>query len=386
MEDNFGSTKVLEMVDSFCQSFDEEDIKRWVKSGGMPTYLRNSLFKSELWPYIASPALGGTNVGLVDRAALIERFMRNTGAMMPVVSDMISMALFSTFRPTSQGEIIEGLFDPSGVPCFSQAFTDGRMDLSAPSAPTSVTVEGSEVYLNGEKAFVSGGQFLPSILVLANDPVFGAIDGGKSLWLFPSNAIGVETYPIDSVGQEMMSPAFVVFDKVKLDPEWRVQTDGKLTTMLERQYSLGRLFICAACLGLAEAAYDDALSYASQHVINGRVMGGLPQIQEKIVAMESRIRTMKWFVYDAAAKQDPLKNPIEYSLMKCVIPKTSVEVASIAMQIFGSRGYSSQTRIGRIWRDCRGCQLAQGSDELATTLAAKGILENFQRSKAHGES
>lgn len=379
MEDSFGSKKVIAMVDVFCERFVEDDIKKWVKAGGIPTRLRDSLRKSDLWPYIASPALGGLDVGLVDRAAIIERCMRNTGAMMPVVSDMISMALFSTFRPTSQGEIVEGLFDPSGVPCFSQAFTDGSADPLAPARPTTVTIEDNGVCLNGEKAFVSGGQFLPSMLVLANDPVFGATDGGKSLWLFPSNVPGVETYPIDSIGQEMMSPAFVVFDRVNLDPEWRIQTDGKLGAMLDRQYHLGRLFICAACLGLAEAAYDDALSYVSRHVVNGRVMGSLSQTQEKIVAMESRIRAMRWFVYDAASKSDPLSNPVEYSLMKCVVPKASVEVASTAMQLFGARGYSSQARIGRIWRDCRGCQLAQGTDELVTTLAARSILAEYNR-------
>ena len=85
MEDSFGSKKVIAMVDVFCERFSEDDIKKWVKAGGIPTRLRDSLRKSDLWPYIASPALGGLDVGLVDRAAIVERCMRNTGAMMDIL-------------------------------------------------------------------------------------------------------------------------------------------------------------------------------------------------------------------------------------------------------------------------------------------------------------
>ena len=60
--------------------------------------------------------------------------------------------------------------------------------------------------------------------------------------------------------------------------------------------------------------------------------------------------------------------------MKRAVPRMATEVASEALQILGGRGYTDKARIGRIWQDCRGNQIAQGTDEVMVHLIAKSLM------------
>ena len=62
--------------------------------------------------------------------------------------------------------------------------------------------------------------------------------------------------------------------------------------------------------------------------------------------------------------------------MKYYVPKAATEVASEALQIFGGVGYTDDARVGRIWRDCRGNQIAQGTDEIMPHTVAKMLIKN----------
>jgi alkylation response protein AidB-like acyl-CoA dehydrogenase len=94
--------------------------------------------------------------------------------------------------------------------------------------------------------------------------------------------------------------------------------------------------------------------------------------------METMIRSMRLFVYDAASlmgKKSADEAHLACALMKRYVPDAATTVASKALQVFGGRGYTDEERVGRIWRDCRGNQIAQGADEIMTKLASKFITK-----------
>ena len=56
------------------------------------------------------------------------------------------------------------------------------------------------------------------------------------------------------------------------------------------------------------------------------------------------------------------------------IKELATEVASEALQVFGGIGYTEQTRVSRIWQDCRGNQIAWGTDEVMAGVVAKAAV------------
>lgn len=371
--------RAIDVANDFCDAYITEDqVRHWVTTHGMPNHLIEKVYQGDMKDYVCTSALGGADVPFLARATFVEQITRRAGATMPVLSDMTSMALLSTMREQSQKEIAEELLMTGGRLGFSQAFSEPNAGSDASAVRTSVGVDGHGIYLNGVKTFVSSGQFMPMVLVLAHDPVYGGADGGLSLWLLPIDAEGVSTYPLTTVGQEMLSSARIDFNQVKLEPYWQIQTEGRLDAMLKRQYELGRILVCASSLGLAEAAFDDAVGYATEHMIKGRLMSSIPSIQEQLVDMETMIRSMRLFVYDAASlmgKKSADEAHLACALMKRYVPDAATTVASKALQVFGGRGYTDEERVGRIWRDCRGNQIAQGADEIMTKLASKFITK-----------
>ncbi len=366
-------------VDDFCDAYFTEDaIKQWCKSRGVPTTVYSAFYESPLGKYCLPEYLGGRECSLSEKSAVIARLCHRAGAMLPFVNDMLSMTLLDSMREVSRREVVKELLTKSGHVRFSEAFSEARAGSDASAVQTTVSVEGDGVFLDGEKSFVSGGQFSPEALVLARDPVYGREDGGLSLWLVPVDAPGVLTFPLETVGQAMLAPATLKFDHVELRPEQRIQTDGKLDAMLKHQYELGRVLICAASMGMALAAMDDALDHANDHMVKGQTLGTLPQIREKLADMEVRNRAMCQLVYYAADSVDAglSRSHLDCALMKRAVPRMATEVASEALQILGGRGYTDQSRVGRIWMDCRGNQIAQGTDEVMVHLIAKSLIAN----------
>lgn len=377
----FGTNhEIVASVDKFADAnFSEEAILQWVASRAVPDSVYEDFYASNLGKYCLPENLGGVACSFVERAAMVAQLMRRAGATLPFLSDMLTYALLSTMRPLAQKEIVQDLSQRSGRVFFSQAFSESSAGSDANAVATSVSVEGGSIILNGSKTFVSNGQFASDTLVLAYDPIFGREDGGLSLWLVPITELGVSTHPLDTAGQKMLAPAKVEFSNVKMSPDWRIQTEGKLNSMLRRQYELGRILVCASSLGLSRAAMDDALAYAGKHMVKGRCLGSIPQIQEKLTAMEVSLRSMELLVYDAARAADNGDSDemhLNCALMKSYVPRAATEVASEALQTFGGRGYTSDTRVSRIWCDCRGNQIAQGTDEIMAHTAAKFLLKN----------
>lgn len=379
---SYNREQVYKAVDAFCDEYiDEDRVRSWCASQGAPRSFLEAFYESELGSYCLPPQGGGIEAPFMARADLIARLSRRCGAVLPFLTDMTAMALLSTMRATSQQEIVTDLAARNGRVSFSQAFSEGGQGADSKSVATEVTIDEGGLYLDGAKTYVANGQFVPETLVLTHDLVCGEQDGGMSLWLVPLSAEGVCTYPLNTIGQEMLAPARIEFEHVKLDPEWQIQTDGKLKEMLEHQYELGRILVCATSLGLAQAAMDDALEHCVTRRSNGRYLGCIPQVETLLANMAAKIRSMEAFVTRAARSvsdgSSAQELALDCSLMKYYVPKTATEVASDALQVFGGVGYTQDTRVSRIWRDCRGNQISQGADEMMIHSVAKGLLSTY---------
>lgn len=374
-----GQKRVIELVDDFCDEyFDEASIKQWCISRGWPSSVYKAFYESALGDYVLPVSVGGNDCPFLDRATLIMAMVRRAGASLPILSDMTALALLSSMKQVSQDEIADRLYSASGRVLFSQAFTEPFAGTDTQAVRTHVSLDADGLYLNGEKTFVSSGEFADNTLVLARDPMFGQLDGGMSLWLVPSRLEGISSFPLNTIGQDMLASAALSFDHVELDPSWQIQTEGQLHVMMKRQFGLGRILVCASSAGLALAALDDALIHASEHTVRGQQLVSLPQIQEKLADMEARTHCLTSLTFDAARSADENADDfnMKTALAKRSVPRIATEVASDALQVFGGVGYTDSTRVSRIWQDCRGNQIAWGTDEIMAGIVAKSIVRH----------
>lgn len=114
-----------------------------------------------------------------------------------------------------------------------------------------------------------------------------------------------------------------------------------------------------------EGSFDDDAAYAGQRVAFGQAIGNFQLIQEKLTDMKAAIENMRSLTYRGAAQIDAGEDPKMMAAMaKRYCPQKASWVADEAMQIFGGVGYTTGTRVARIWRDLRGFRFGGGTDEI----------------------
>jgi alkylation response protein AidB-like acyl-CoA dehydrogenase len=166
------------------------------------------------------------------------------------------------------------------------------------------------------------------------------------------------------------------FDEVECDETCIMGDRNKGFGNLMQHFEAERLLIAAESLGLAEAAYDDAIEYASKRKQFGTTIDQLPQIQTYLTDMRIGIVNMKNLLYRTSWKKDQNYSiRLDSALAKRYICKTASEVCSYAMQIIGGLGYTTETRVSRAWLDSRGWQIGGGTDEIMVRIAARQLLK-----------
>ena len=184
-------------------------------------------------------------------------------------------------------------------------------------------------------------------------------------------AEGVSMEPIPALGLNCLDSftmgydnVFVPEDNVLGEPNegWRV-----LTHTLNNE----RILTAAMCVGIAQAALDDALTYAKQREAFGRPIGQFQTIANYIVEMRVGVEQARLLTYRAAWLQSQGLPCGPESTMACLVASRTVSsVADHGIQILGSYGYSLEYPMQRYWRDTRQLRIGPISNEMASNYIA----------------
>lgn len=199
------------------------------------------------------------------------------------------------------------------------------------------------------------------------------------MYLFPMDAPGVTIEKLSKVGNNMCGTYEVHLDNVECEESDLVGVECKGFYQLMKNFEVERLTICAANVGMARCAYDEALRYAAQREQFGKPIGTFQLIQEKLVDMRIKIENMQNLLYKTAWKKMQGESiMIDSSLVKRYTGKAAFEVIDDAMQIMGGIGYTDDCRISRLWRDQRVYRIMAGTEEIMVHTAGRAIIKEAQ--------
>lgn len=323
----------------------------------------------------------GLQGSLLMQALILEELSRCSGATLPFQNDLFYLHIMAGFASDADLSTVVENYHDTGRVMFALAVSEPQGGSDTMNMKTRVESIDGKLLLNGEKTFVNNGEYAPYLLIAAIDGEVPQTDpyAQLTLWLVPRNQKGIYAYPISKIGQPMLPFANVHFENVELQPEWRLTGSQGGFPLLFAMLERGRIFSCASSLGMAQAAMEDAVRYAAGRQAFGTNITDFQLIQEKMTDMELALQSMRSMLYKAAHDIDrnAPDHRLTVALMKRYIPQTATQVASDAMQILGGTGYTTTERISAIWQDCRGNQLAEGTDEIMVRIAAPLILRKY---------
>jgi alkylation response protein AidB-like acyl-CoA dehydrogenase len=255
--------------------------------------------------------------------------------------------------------------------------TDPEFDDPRCAPNIKAVLKGDEYILNGQKsAWVSNGTIAThAILHVCLDPARGM--QGNGLAIVPLNLPGISRgKPLDKIGQRPLNQGEIFFSDVKLPKKYMVVTDGKIMTNMVRGIltgangGMGQTFV-----GLAQAAYDEALKYSKQRIQGGVSIFEHKNIKLQLFNMFVKVEAARAYSRRLAGYSRGGGSSISHAIAaKVLSTNTAFEVANEAISIFGGYGLSREFLIEKLFRDARAAMIEDGENNALSIRAAKDLI------------
>lgn len=337
-------------------------------------------FPHEVWDKMAelglfgfpiAPEYGGTGANLIDTCIVVEELTRgmfDAGIMylMMVSFGAKSIGLYGT--EAQKAEYLPKL--ARGEIKFALAVTEANAGMDSLAAETFAELDHDEFVINGNKMFITAPEVCDYTIVLARTQKDVARKSdGISLIIVPRDTPGFAKHPLKHIVYPSMGCCEIVLDNVRVP---RANLLGELHggwRQLVATLDVERLTVAALCVGLAQAAFDDALEYAKQRVVFERPIGQFQAIQHYLADMATGIEHARWLTrYAAWRVTRGMPSMAEACMAKVNAAEVAIAVTGRGMQIYGGYAYMTEYDMQRYWRNAKFFQTGPLTNEMAKNI------------------
>ena len=240
---------------------------------------------------------------------------------------------------------------------------------------TRAELAGDEWVINGTKMWCTNASIADYIVTLVRtDPRGGS--HSLSLIVVPTDAPGLTIGPPEKKMGLKGSPTNpVAYEDVHVPENYLLGAVGQGLQQTLQILDWGRVSIGALSVGLAQAAFEEAVRYANERHTFGVPLAQHQAIQFMLADAATQIQAARLFVYYAAWLKDQGRPfSTEASMAKLNASEMAEKVCRDAIQILGGYGYSRDYPVERIYRDTRLMTIGEGTSEVQRMVIARRIL------------
>lgn len=237
--------------------------------------------------------------------------------------------------------------------------------------------DGNELVLSGEKTFITSATVADFLVVMARtDPESqpGDRDGVSAIIVdMPNDNIEVEK--IEMMGLDAGRTGTVVFNDARIPRENVIGEESKGYKQLLDWFDASRNYVGPMAVGIAQGAFERAVEYASQRETFGQPIDQYQSIQHKLADMRTEIEACRLLCHQSAVEQDEQGQASSFlaSMSKLKSSEVAESVASDAVQIHGSYGYSKEFDVERFYRAAKVMQIIEGTSEIQRNIIARHV-------------
>jgi alkylation response protein AidB-like acyl-CoA dehydrogenase len=270
------------------------------------------------------------------------------------------------------------------------AFSMSEPDLGSDVAAirTAARPDGEDYVISGQKMWVTNGASCNLIALLARTPE-GAARPHQNLTAFlieKDSGFGTTrpglTIPdkIHKMGYRGIDTTELVLDECRV-PATRVLggQPGHGFYQLMDGIEVGRVNVAARACGVAQRAFELAISYAQQRRTFGKAIAQHQAIAFKLAEMGTKVVAAHQMMLLAARRKDNgEKSDLEAGMAKYLAGEYCKEVVEDALRIHGGYGYSQEYEIERLYRDVPLLLIGEGTAEIQKLIISRRLLDQFK--------
>jgi alkylation response protein AidB-like acyl-CoA dehydrogenase len=366
-----------------------ETVRRFAEDNILPAAAaidRDDIFPADLYRKLAELGLfgvslaeesGGSGLDTVAACIVMEEIARCSGTLGNAYALPVEAAHFLNEHGSDHHrKLIPSILSGELLPATAATEPDCGSDVAA--MRTTADRDGDDYVINGTKAWVTFGRIADFIMVFAKTDR-NAGHNGISCILVETDRAGVTRGKSEELlGMHGLEDCQVIFENVRVPVTNRIGPENKAFKMAMSNFNFSRLMMSSMALGMAQAAMEDAVSYAKSRKQFGTEIIKFQAVQFMLADMSMDIAAARLLIHHAARLQDagfPIVKEAAHA--KLFTTDMANKHISNALQIHGGNGYSREYRVERLFRDVRLSQIYEGTNQIQRLIIARQVEKDF---------
>lgn len=264
-------------------------------------------------------------------------------------------------------------------------FTEAETGSDPSALTTTAVAKGNSYLLNGMKRFSTFGARPGYSVTYTRDAqgkctAFVIEKGGKGY-------SAPKTWEL--MGGGGIEAADVYFENFKVPKANLLGKPGNGAEILLYWIATEKVQQCAAAVGIAQAALDEARKYVKTRTSKGRPISGMQGIRWMLADMQAKLEACRWLTYKTAFAQDESVGWVNPDLSgethhadwqtkaasaKLFVVQAAIEIVDKARQLHGAYGYTREFKIERLYRAIAGFSVIATSLEINRSIVGSSLV------------
>jgi alkylation response protein AidB-like acyl-CoA dehydrogenase len=380
---NLELTEEQQLLQKSVREFAEAEVKPMAKENDETGKFPRGLFQKAAELGLTGVAIpeneGGAGMDHISYSIVIEEISRvcaSTGVILSVQNSLYCDPIHRFGSEEQKRKFLIPYARGEKIGCY--ALTEPQAGSNAAALTTKAVRKGEKYIINGTKAWITNGGAADAAIVYVNTQPEKGEKGITALVVekgTPGFAVGKEE---KKLGINATACTELSFSDCEVSLGNRIGEEGEGYKVALSTLDGGRIGIGAQATGIAQGAFEAALSYAKQRQAFGHPIADFQAIQFMLADMSTEIEAARLLVRRAAWKQDSgARFSMEAAIAKLFASEMSTRVAHKAIQIHGGYGYSREYPVERAYRDSRITEIYEGTSEIQRLVIAAWVLKAY---------
>jgi alkylation response protein AidB-like acyl-CoA dehydrogenase len=352
-------------------------VMEWDEVSHFPTELLPKLGEMGLLGVIFPEEYGGSGLGYIEYATVIEELSRVDGSVGLFVAAHNSLCSNHIYKFGSEEQKKKYLVPlAQGKKLGAWSLTEPEAGSDAGGTRTTAVRDGDHWVLNGSKTFTTNGSYADVCVAMAvTDKTKDS--HGISAFILEKGTPGFRPGKKENkLGMRASDTSEVIFSDCRIPADQLLGHEGEGFIGSLKILDGGRISIAALALGMAQGALEAATNYAKQRKQFGKAIADFQAIQFKLADMATQVEATRLLVYQAAwlADQKNVRFTRESSMAKLFASEVAVRVANECVQVHGGYGFIKDYPAEKFYRDVKLCTIGEGTSEIQRLVIARQLL------------
>ena len=389
---NAGLDETLDLVRSQFRRFADDKVTpfahQWhLKDDLIPLEVIREMSELGVFGLTIPENSGGLGMGKIAMCVVSEELSRgyigvgSLGTRSEIAAELIMAGGTEEQKARLLPKIASGEILPTAV------FTEPNTGSDLASLRTRAVKSGDSYVITGNKTWITHAARADMMTLLARSNPDAPGYKGLSMFLVEKpRGTDAEPFPLEGMsggeigvlGYRGMKEYEIGFDGVEVPASALLGgEEGRGFKQLMATFESARIQTAARAVGVAQAALDLGLAYATERQQFGKALINFPRVAGKLAMMAAEILAARQLTYFAAREKDQgHRCDLEAGMAKLLGARVAWAAADNALQIHGGNGFALEYPVSRVLCDARILNIFEGAAEIQAQVIARRLLES----------